>query len=405
MTERSDSAPEAAGETLPLAGIRVLDFGHTVMGPACGLVLADLGAEVIRVEPPEGDRTRRMYGFARGFFAAFNRNKRSLGVDLKHPEGRAVIERLLPSADVLIENFAPGAMERLGLGWEQARAANPRLIYCALKGYLPGPYEHLPALDEVVQMQGGLAYMTGPPGRPLRAGTSVVDILGGVFGAVAILAALRDRDRTGRGRLVRSALFESVAFLVGQHMASIALTGEPVPPFPARQAAWSIYNVFETADGPVFVAVTSDAHWRRFCAEFGLDDLLADPTLATNDQRIAARETLLPRLRDEMARLPAKEVLARCHAALVPAAPVNRPQDLFEDPHLRAGGALAEVMLSDTVKAFLPLLPIAIEGAPLGIRRHPPKPGEATRAVLAELGYGAAAIASLAERGIVGGAA
>jgi crotonobetainyl-CoA:carnitine CoA-transferase CaiB-like acyl-CoA transferase len=223
------AAGEAPGE-LPLSGIRVLDFGHTVMGPTCGVVLADLGAEVIRVEPPEGDRTRRMYGFARGFFGAFNRNKRSLGIDLKHPEGRAIIERLLPTADVLIENFAPGAMDRLGLGWEQARAVNPRLIYCALKGYLPGPYEHLPALDEVVQMQGGLTYMTGPPGRPLRAGTSVVDIMGGVFGAVAILAALRDRDRTGQGRLVRSALFESVAFMVGQHMASIALTGQECRP-------------------------------------------------------------------------------------------------------------------------------------------------------------------------------
>jgi crotonobetainyl-CoA:carnitine CoA-transferase CaiB-like acyl-CoA transferase len=397
-------ADASTGE-LPLSGLRVLDFGHTVMGPTCGLVLADLGAEVIRVEPPEGDRTRRMYGFARGFFAAFNRNKRSLGVDLKHPEGRAIIERLLPATDVLIENFAPGAMDRLGLGWERVREINPRLVYCALKGYLPGPYEHLPALDEVAQMQGGLAYMTGPPGQPLRAGASVVDITGGVFGAVAILAALRERDRTGKGRLVRSALFESVAFLVAQHMAFTALTGQPVPPMPARQSAWSVYNVFETADRPVFLAVTSDAHWRRFCEAFRFLDLLEDPALATNDQRIAARDRLMPRLRAELAKLPAKEVIARCNAALVPAAPVNRPQDLFEDPHLRAGGAMAEVALSETVKAFLPLLPIAIEGAPLGVRRQPPQAGEATREVLAALGYDAAAIESLAARGVIGGAA
>ncbi|MBX6372957.1 MAG: CoA transferase [Acetobacteraceae bacterium] len=393
-----------AAEGLPLSGLRVLDFGHTVMGPTCGLILADLGAEVIRVEPPEGDRTRRMYGFARGFFATFNRNKRSIGVDLKHPEGRAIIERLLPTTDVLIENFAAGAMDRLGLGWEQVREVNPRLIYCSLKGFLPGPYEHLPSLDEVAQMQGGLAYMTGPPGQPLRAGSSVVDITGGVFGAIAILAALRERDRTGKGRLVRSALFESVAFLVAQHMAYTALTGQPVPPMPARQSAWSVYNVFETADAPVFVAVTSDAHWRRFCEEFRFLDLLEDPTLATNDQRIAERERLMPRLRAELAKLPAKEVIARCNAALVPAAPVNRPQDLFEDPHLRAGGAMAEVALSETVKAFLPLLPIAIEGVPLGVRHQPPKAGEATREVLATLGYDAAAIEALAARGVIGGA-
>ncbi len=254
-----DPKDEAAG--LPLRGLRVLDFGHTVMGPSCGMVLADLGAEVIRIEPPGGDRTRRMHGFARGFFGAYNRNKRSFVVDLKSAEGKALFLRLLPTADALVENFAPGAMDRLGLGWEALRAINPRLIYCSLKGYLPGPYEHHTALDEVAQMQGGLAYMTGPPGRPLRAGTSVIDIMGGVFGAVAILAALRERDATGEGRIVRSALFETVAFLVAQHMASAAITGTPAPPMPARQSAWSIYEIMATADDPVFVAVTSDEQW------------------------------------------------------------------------------------------------------------------------------------------------
>jgi crotonobetainyl-CoA:carnitine CoA-transferase CaiB-like acyl-CoA transferase len=390
---------------LPLAGIRVVEFVHMVMGPTCGLVLADLGADVIKVEPaPQGDNTRRLVGSGAGFFATFNRNKRSLALDLRSAAGRDVARRLVATADVVTENFRPGAMDRLSLGWEQVRAINPRLVYCALKGYLPGPYEHLPALDEVVQMQGGLAYMTGPPGQPLRAGASVVDIMGGMFGVVAILAALRDRDRTGHGRLVRSALFESTAFLVSQHMASAALTGKPVPPMPARQASWSIYNVFETADGPVFLAVTSDAHWRRFCEEFALPDLLADAALATNDGRIAERARLFPRLCAELAKLSVREVMARCNRALVPVAPVNKPEDLFDDPHLRAeGGAMAEVMLSDTVKAFLPLLPISIEGAALGVRRQPPKPGEATREVLEGLGYSAAEIAGLAERGVIGG--
>jgi crotonobetainyl-CoA:carnitine CoA-transferase CaiB-like acyl-CoA transferase len=394
-------AADRAASRLPLSGLRVLDFGHTVMGPACGLVLADLGAEVIRIEPPGGDRTRRMHGFARGFFAAYNRNKRSLAVDLKSPEGLAVMERLLPTADILIENFAPGAMERLGLGWERVRGINPRLIYCSLKGYLPGPYGNYAALDEVAQMQGGLAYMTGPPGRPLRAGTSVVDIMGGVFGAVAVLAALRERDSTGEGRKVQSALFETVAFLVAQHMASAALTGKPVPPMPARQAAWSIYEIMPSADAPVFVAITNDAQWLRFCEVFGMHDLAADPALSTNEQRIAARETLMPRLRDELARLPSADILARCRGLAIPCAPVAKPEDLFDDPHLQANGAMGEIMLSDTIRAMLPLLPIAVEGKDLGVRRQPPAAGEATTGLLEELGYDAAAIADLVARDVV----
>lgn len=385
----------------PLTGLRVLDFGHTVMGPVCGMVLADLGAEVIRIEPPGGDRTRRMHGFARGFFAAYNRNKRSLGVDLKAPEGRAVLQRLLATADVLVENFAPGAMEKLGLAWEDAREINPRLVYCSLKGYLPGPYGNYTALDEVAQMQGGLAYMTGPPGRPLRAGTSVVDIMGGVFGAVAILAALRERDRTGQGTKVQSALFETVAFLVAQHMASAALTGKPVPPMPARQAAWSVYEIFQGADSPVFLAVTTDQQWLRFCGLFGLAELAADPALRTNEGRIAARERVMPALRAAMERLPAQEILARCRGAGLPCAPVARPEDLFEDPHLHANGAMGEVELAAGLRAMLPLLPITIEGISLRVRRQPPAAGEAAADLLRELSYDAQAVADLAARGIV----
>jgi crotonobetainyl-CoA:carnitine CoA-transferase CaiB-like acyl-CoA transferase len=386
---------------MPLSGLRVLDFGHTVMGPTCGLVLADLGAEVIRIEPPGGDRTRRMHGFARGFFAVFNRNKRSLGVDLKTAEGHALLLRLVGTADVLIENFAPGAMDRLELGWETLHRLNRRLIYCSLKGYLPGPYENHTALDEVAQMQGGLAYMTGPPGRPLRAGASVVDILGGVFGAVAIMAAVRERDRSGAGRQVHSALFETVAFLVAQHMASTALTGQPVPPMPARQAAWSVYEIMPTTDEPVFVAVTSDVQWQRLCAAFDWPDLAADAALASNAGRIAERARLMPRLHAEFARHTAETVLARCRAAVVPCARVAKPEDLFTDPHLLANGAMGEIALSDSIHAMLPLLPIAMQGIDLGVRRQPPKPGEATAELLRELGYSDAEVADLAARGVV----
>jgi crotonobetainyl-CoA:carnitine CoA-transferase CaiB-like acyl-CoA transferase len=184
----------------PLARIKVLEFSHTVMGPTAGLIFAELGADVIKIEPaPTGDHTRGLGGFGAGFFAAFNRSKRSLAVDLKRPEGQAVIHRLAPTADLLLENYGPGTMERLGCGYEQLSTLNPRLVYLALKGYLAGPYEHRPALDEVVQFQTGLAFMTGPPGEPLRAGASVIDIMGAMFGVIAAQAALRERDTTGKG--------------------------------------------------------------------------------------------------------------------------------------------------------------------------------------------------------------
>src|SRR5215472_3962570 len=290
--------PESTeNNALPLAGIRVLEFCHTIMGPSAGLILADLGADVIKVEPADGDSTRRLIGFAAGFFATFNRNKRSFAVDLKNAEGRALLYQLAAKADVVLENFAPGTMERLGCGYGDLAQKNPRLIYCALKGFLTGPYEHRPALDEVVQFMAGLAYMTGPPGQPLRAGSSVIDIMGGMFAVIAIQAALRERERTGRGQLVKTALFEATSFLMMQHMVGQAVTGRPPPPMPAREGAWAVYEPFTTADGEqIFVGINSDRHWRRFCEHFNRPDLLADPALKTNEDRVHARPALLPQV-------------------------------------------------------------------------------------------------------------
>lgn len=385
---------------LPLAGLRVLDFGHTVMGPTCGLLFADLGAEVIRIEPPGGDRTRRLQGFGIGFFGYFNRNKKSVVVDLKHARATEVMEPLLRTSDVLIENFAPGAMDRLGLGYEQVKAINKRLVYCSLKGFLPGPYGDRPALDEVVQMLGGLAYMTGPKGRPLRAGTSVIDITGGVFGAFAILAALRERDRTGEGQLVSSGLFESTAFLMGQHMAFSAMTGVPVPPMPSRITPWAIYDVLDAADGQIFLAITSDEQWKRFCAEFGQDRLLANPAYSTNDGRLAARDELLPEIARLLASLPLSEALEKGHRAKISCAPVNRPEDLFDDPHLNHDG-LVETVLPGGLQTKLPKLPIRMRSN-FGLRSEPPAIGQDTASVLGSLGLGAEQIQSLVDAGVIG---
>lgn len=392
------------GDAFPLAGIRVLEFTHAVMGPAAGLVLADLGAEVIRIEPaPEGDPTRRLKGFGTGYYTFYNRNKKSLVVNIKTDEGRAIIHALIPQTDILIENFAPGTMERLGYGYETLCELNPRLIYCTLKGFMSGPYEKRPALDEVVQMMSGLAYMTGPPGQPLRAGASIVDIMGGTFGALAALVALRERDQTGKGMYVKNGLFETAAFIMGQHMAYAAISQELVPPMPARVSAWAIYRVFETGDGgQVFVGVTSDKHWEQFCRAFGREDLLADDTLATNSQRISARDRLLPELETMFARMTKEEVIHLCDEAGIPFSPIARTEDLFDDPQLNEGGSLLEVTLPDGRATKLPRLPMLIGTHDLGLRNEAPQVGEHTREILQTLvGYNAKQIQKLIDTEIV----
>ena len=394
----------------PLAGLKVLEFSHTVMGPTAGLVFADLGADVIKVEPaPHGDHTRGLGGFAAGFFAAFNRNKRSLALDLKRPEGQAAMQRLAATADVVIENFGPGTMERLGCGYVDLAKVNPRLVYLALKGYLAGPYEHRPALDEVVQFQAGLAYMTGPPGRPLRAGASVIDILGAVFGVVAAQAALRERETTGRGQRVGSALFESAAFLMLTHMAGMTATGLPAEPMPARRGAWAVYEVFPTAGGgELFIGVTSDQQWARFVDEFGLQELAADPRLATNLMRCQERSWLIPALKEIIAKFPQEEVEARCERANVSWAPVGKPGDLFTDAHLLGSGGLIDVFVSrfgggEGRKVGLPALPIELGAARErpGLARQPPRLGEHSMEILEEAGFSAAEVAALTARKVI----
>jgi crotonobetainyl-CoA:carnitine CoA-transferase CaiB-like acyl-CoA transferase len=394
---------ETRTASLPLADLRVLEFTQNIMGPSAGLVLADLGANVIKVEPaPAGDSTRRLSGFAAGFFGYFNRNKRSLAVDLKHPAGRDLVHKLAARTDVVIENYAPGTMDRLGCGYATLSAVNPRVVYCALKGFLSGPYEHRPALDEVVQFMGGLAYMTGPAGQPLRAGTSVVDIMGGAFAVIAILAALRERENTGRGQLVRSALFESTVFMMGQHMAGEAITGEPVPPMPVRRGGWGIYQTFSTADNDqVFVGVTSNNHWARFCQVFERPDLLADARLTSNEDRVEARPWLLPIVAQMMARVDKAEIMARCERANIPYAPVAKTEDLFDDPHLAASGGLVPVTLPPGIETKLPKLPIELGGERPGLYRQPPRMGEHTREILADAGLSEREIAALEKQGVV----
>lgn len=388
----------ATGTPGPLQGIKVLDFGHMVMGPSCGLALADLGAEVMRIEPPQGDPTRNLKGFGIGFFPVYNRNKASAQLNLKQGEdGQEVLRRALAWADVVIENFAPGVMAKLGAGWESARRINPRLVYCSLKGYLPGPYQDRLALDEVAQMMGGIGYMTGPAGTPLRAGGSILDITGGLFGVIGILAALQERVRTGRGKLVESALFESAAFYTGQHMAYFTITGEVPRPMPSRSHVFTVYDLFHTQDNDVFIGSTSEQQWERLCEEFGLQQLRTDPAMATQADRLKVRAQIIEALAKVLAPLGSDEIVERCALAKLPAAKVNRPDQLIDDPHLNASGQMLDIDLPDGRSAHLPGLPLRLDGQPLGVRMQPQPAGRQTREFLHQLGYGDADIERLAQ--------
>lgn len=391
---------EQTGPT-PLAGLKVIEFTHMVMGPTVGAILASLGAEVVRVEPIGGDRTRNLVGSGSGYFPMYNRHKQSISLNLKDPEGLGIARQLVEGADILVENYRPGAMDRLGLGYDELSKANERLIYASEKGFLPGPYENRTALDEVAQMMGGLAYMTGPPGQPLRAGSSVIDVTGGMFGVIAILAAIEERHRTGKGQKVQSSLFETTVYMIGQHMAQMAVTGKAADPMPARISAWAIYDVFQTKDEPIFIGVVTDALWEKFCKLFALDELWADESIRENNNRVAARDRIMPQIRDLIAGFGRDTLIAKLEGTGLPFAPIARPQDMFDDPHLNASGGLEPVTLASGEQTKLPALPIEMNGARPSAPAKLATIGEHSEAILAELGLSTDQIQGLRDAGTV----
>ncbi len=373
-----------------------------VMGPSAGLILADLGAKVIKVEPIGGDKTRKLQGSGAGYFAMYNRNKQSICVDVKSDEGRQIIKKLAKTADVVIENFRQGALDKLGIGYQELSTINRELIFLSAKGFLHGPYENRTALDEVVQMMGGLAYMTGPSGQPLRAGASVIDVMGGMFGVIAILAALAQRQETGTGEYVKSSLFESTAFLMGQHIAQGAITGQAAKPMPERISAWAIYDVVDVKDGDkIFLAVVSDSQWVNFCNEFELQEFIGNQDLATNAQRVSQRETILDVVTCAFKQFALNELSERLDRVGLPYATINKPEDLLADQHMLESGGLIDVELNDGTTAKLPALPVEFSNEKFGLRRAIPSIGEHTTSILDDIGYSDQDISILRKRGVL----
>ena len=377
-----------------------------VMGPTAGLILADLGADVVKVEPLLGDNTRRLTGSGAGYFPMYNRNKKSLCVDLKNEEGRQLVLKIINESDVLIENFRTGVMSNLGMGYEHLSHSNGKLIYCSLKGFLSGPYQNRTALDEVAQMMGGLAYMTGLPEKPMRAGSSVIDIAGGMFGVIAILASLEKRHKTGKGEQVTSSLFETTAFMMGQHMAQEVVSGEEVPPMSVRQSAWSVYDIFDTADdNKIFIGIVSDTLWEGFCIEFNLESFGSDPGLRRNNDRVKQRSVIMPVLTKLFRKMNMRALVQKLEKAGIPFAPINRPTDLFDDSHLNLSGGLLPLTIpkcdNTSIKTKLPALPIEIGSERLGVRHQIPLQGNNGDQILLDLGFSRAEIDRMILEGVV----
>ncbi|WP_313297461.1 CaiB/BaiF CoA-transferase family protein [Diaphorobacter sp.] len=392
-------------QDLPLKGVRVLEISHMIMGPATGMTLADLGAEVIKVEPVDGDRTRRLKSAGIGYFPVFNRNKQSFAVDLKSPEGQKLVRDLAAQTDILLENFRDDSLLQYGLDYSALSAINPRLIYVSLKGFLSGPYKNRTALDEVVQMMGGLAYVNGSENRPQRAAASVNDILGGQFGVIGALAALHERERTGKGKHIRAGLFETNLLLVAQFITQFELTGVPPTPMGSkREPPWGVYDLFDTKDGGrIFVAVVSDAQWRTFAAKFMPAGWAEDQRLASAIDREAARPWVVPAVAEVLKGWNMAELCAALEAVNLSYAPVNQPHDLLRDPHLTQGGALMPTVLPTGEHISTPALPIEMDGRKVGKRSDPPKVGEHTVAILKSLGLDDESIALLRANGKIGG--
>lgn len=392
---------ELAASVAPLAGIRVLELSHIIAGPTAGQILGDLGADVIKIESVDGgDQSRRAPGSNSAVFDFLNRNKRSVALNLKK-EGREIFLKLAETADIVLDNFAYGVVDSLGVGYEVASRKNARLIWLSVKGFLPGPAEARPLLDELAQMMGGLAFMTGPRGQPMRAGASIIDVGAATYGVIGVMAALRQRENSGRGQHITAGLYETSVYWVGQWMSIAQQSEQPAVPMPemrqGQRMGWGVYRLFETADKvQVFIGLTSNPQWERFCREFAQSELMADPRYQSNSDRVAHRHELAEKISGIVAQVNSVELQRRLELAKVPFAPLRRPDELADESHLEGAGQLMQVQSKTGKTLRLPKIPVKADSIEFELRRNPPHLGEHTREVLLEAGYTEAQIDQLA---------
>lgn len=371
----------------PLAGTRVVEMTHMIMGPSCGMFLALMGAEVIKIEPPLGDKTRNLTGMGSPFFPLFNRGKVSVQLDLSTDAGRDALDRLLKTADIFVDNFRDQSLAKMGADPLDLRAKFPTLILASHKGFLEGPYKDRTAMDEVVQMMTGLAYMTGPTGRPLRFGSSAIDIFGGLFGAFAAMGALMERQNSGKGRDIRVGLFESGLLFAAQHMVQYELEGTSPPPMPERDFSWPVYDIMETADGrQIFVGAVTEGQWDALCGYLGLGELLADERLQSRMDQINARSWTIPIVEKAIGKRNYQQLLEDFEKLGIPYSPINKPSELFEDPHVLRDGGLVQSNMADGRTFRAPALPLEIDGRMMSASGDLPSIGQETKRILSELG-------------------
>lgn len=387
-------------EFQPLKGIRVVEMSHMIMGPSCGMFLAFLGAEVIKIEPPQGDKTRYLSGMGSPFFPLFNRGKKSVQLDMRTEAGAKALHKLLGTADVFVENFRDDSLAKMGADLAELRARYPKLIIASHKGFLKGPYQNRTAMDEVVQMMTGLAYMTGPSGRPLRVGSSANDIMAGLFGALSIVSAVLERQSTSQGRDIRVGLFENCLLLVAQHMVQYELEGVNPPPMPERTFSWPVYDIFTTADGQqTFVGAVTEGQWATLCDILGLTELKSDPRLQTKMDTINARSWTLPLVERAIAERQSADLVVAFERAGIPFSPIAKPSDMFADPHVMRPGGLATSRLPDGKTFRAPSLPFEIDGQMMAGGGDVASLGQHTEEILGQLGLDAETIE--AARGLV----